>query len=158
MNDFIQMAVKQLGINQQSAQSATGGMLGFVQKAMGAGDFQKTLGGVPGLMDLVGKFGGGAAAPAQGGGGGGLGGALGGILGGGGSGGIGGMVSKLASNLPGGLGQVAGLVSLLSNSGISTDKAGGFAGMLMNYLKGHVGQGGIDQVLGKLPDLKKLIG
>lgn len=171
MMDFVKAAASQLGVSEQAAGSATGGVLNVLQGAMGKGDFQSVLGQVPGLTQLMGQATGGAS-----GGGGGLGGLLGSVMGGsgggggsGGSGGAGGLLGSALSALggggsgsggggAGGLGQLAALAGVLGQSGISTDKAGPLMGMLMNYLQGHIGQGGIQQILNKVPDLKKLIG
>lgn len=139
MQDFIQMAVKQLGVSESATKSAAGGILGMVQKTVGEGDFTKALGGVPGLTDLMKQ--GAAAKPDAG-----VGGAIGGMLG------------KLGGNLPGGVGQAAGLMGIFKGAGLSTDKMGPFVGLLFNYLKGKAGAGNIDALLTKLPEIKKLIG
>ena len=149
MLDFINQASSQLGISTDQATKATGGLLGMVQSQLGAGEFQKTLGGVPGVGDLISK--------ATGGGGGGIG----GMLGGGGGGGLGGLLGK-ASSMLGGHGGAAesalGIGSIMANSGLSMDKLGGLGQMLMTYLQGHIGQEGVQGLIGKLPELKKLIG
>jgi hypothetical protein len=138
MNDFIQMAVSKLGVSEQSAKSATGGVLDMIQKQVGGGDFSKLLGAVPGAADLL------KSAPASGGSGGG--GGLGGILG-------------AASGLLGGkAGSILGAASMLEKSGLSLDKAGPFVSMLMDYFKGKAGNDLVSQILGKVPDLKKLVG
>ncbi len=136
MNDFIQMAVSKLGVSEQSAKSATGGVLDMIQKQVGGGDFSKLLGAVPGAADLL------KSAPSSGGGGGGLGGILG-----------------AASGLLGGkAGSILGAASMLEKSGLSLDKAGPFVSMLMDYFKGKAGNDLVSQILGKVPDLKKLLG
>lgn len=135
MNDFIQMAVSKLGVSEQSAKSATGGVLDMIQKQVGGGDFSKLLGAVPGAADLL------KTAPASGGGGG-----LGGLLG-------------AASGLLGAkAGSILGAASMLEKSGLSLDKAGPFVSMLMDYFKGKAGNDVVSQILGKVPDLKKLLG
>lgn len=167
MQDFINMASSQLGISEQQSTSAAAGMLGLLQKNMGGGDFSGLLGQLPGAGDLLGQATGGALGGNHGGGGGlgGIAGALGGLLGGGSShssSGLGGLMqtaSGLLGGQSGGSGDVLGLVGgLLGNSGISPDKLGPFVGLFMQYIQGKAGQGGVDSVLGALPDLKKLLG
>jgi hypothetical protein len=133
------MAVKQLGIPEAATKSATGGILSMVQKHVGAGDFTKLLGGVPGINDMMKQ--GAAAKPDAG-----VGGAIGGMLG------------KLGGNLPGGLGQAAGLMGIFQGAGLGGDKMGPFVGLLFNYLKGKAGAGNVDSLLTKLPEIKKLLG
>lgn len=142
MQEFIQNAVKQLGISESTAKSATGGLLGLIQKNVPGGDFSKLMGALPGAQDLLSKFGGGAsAAPASGGGGGML----------------GGMLGKAAAMVGGDVGKGLNLANMLQGSGLSLDKAGGFVGMFMNFVKSKAGDGVAQGILGKLPDLAKLV-
>lgn len=155
MQDFINMATKQLGISESSAKQGTGALLGMVQQQLGGGDFSKLTSMLPGAQQLMG---GGSGAS----GGGGIAGALGGLMGGskGGGGGLGALASAASGLLgkdAGGLGQIAGLVSQLSNAGIGTDKAGGFVKLFMDYVSGKGGGDIVTKLLGNA-DLKKLIG
>jgi hypothetical protein len=152
MQDFINMAVSQLGINEGQARSATGGVLGMLQGQMGGGDFQKLVGMLPGAQELLkGATGAGAAAES----GGGIGGALGGLLGGGSGSGLAGMVSGLLGGDKGG--GVNQLLGLLGNSGLSGDKAGGFLKLFLDYVGGKGGGDLLKGVLGNA-DLAKLLG
>lgn len=155
MQDFINMATKQLGISEGAAKQGTGALLGMVQQQLGGGEFSKLTNMLPGAQQLMGGGGGGGGA-------GGIAGALGGLMGGGKSGGGGlGALASAASGLlgkdAGGLGQMAGLVSQLSNAGIGTDKAGGFVKLFMDYVSGKGGGDIVTKLLGNA-DLKKLIG
>ncbi len=162
MQDFINMAVKQLGINEGQAKSATGGVLGMLQGQMGGGDFSKLMGMLPGAQDML-KGAPGGAAPASGGGG--IGGALGGLLGGnkggagggGGGGGLGNLASMATSALGGKGGGAGALLGILGNSGLTGDKAGGFVKLFMDYVSG---KGGGDLLKGAMGgvDLKSLLG
>ncbi|MFO0833084.1 MAG: DUF2780 domain-containing protein [Phycisphaerales bacterium] len=155
MQDFINMAVKQLGISDGQAKSATGGLLNMVQQHAGGADFSKLLGNLPGAGDLMQQ-----AAGAAGGGGGGLGGALGGLMGGNKGGGLGGLAAMASSALgkESGAGQVAGVVAMLSNSGISADKAGGFLRLFTDYLGSKGGGDVVKTLLSKAPQLQQLMG
>lgn len=157
IDDFIKQATSQLGISEQSAKQATGGVLGLLKQNSDGGQFGQLMSKIPGADQLVSQFGN-AAAPAQSSGGG-LGGALGGLLGGGGSsggggGGLMGMAAGLLGNKAGGAGQLLGI---LGNSGISPDKGMNFAGMLMGFLKQKGGADLLGGVLKNFPDLAKLI-
>ena len=139
IDEFIKQATSQLGVSEQAAKGATGGLLGMVQKATGGGgDFDQLMKRLPGAQNLMG---GGGAAPA-GGGGGGLLGAAAGALGG---------------KLPGGLGQAAGLLAMLNQHGIGADKAGGFVNLFAQFIQGKGGGQILQSLLGKMPELKGLI-
>ena len=165
MQDFINMATKQLGISEGAAKQGTGALLGMVQQQLGGGDFSKLTSMLPGAQQLM--SGGSTATGADASAGGGIAGALGGLLGGnkgGSSGGSGGGLSALASAASGlfgkdagGLGQIAGLVSQLSSAGIDADKAGGFVKLFIDYIDGKGGGDMVTKLLGNA-DLKKLIG
>lgn len=137
MNDFIQMAMSQLGLNQQTAQSATGSVLQMIQKNAPAGDFGKLLQSVPGAGDML-KMAGGTA--------------------GGGGGGLGGLLGAASGLLGGKLGAAAGALSMLEKSGLGADKIGPFANLLMGYLKNKGGADLVSGLLSNVPDLKKLMG
>lgn len=161
MQDFINMAVSQLGINEGQAKSATGGVLNMLQGQMGGGDFQKLVGMLRGSQDLMkGVAGGGGSS--GGGGGGGIAGALGGMLGGksGGGGGLGNLAGMASGLLGGNKGGGVGLnqmLGLLGNSGLSGDKASGFLKMFIDYVGGKGGGDLLKGVMGNT-DIAKLLG
>lgn len=138
MDEFINMAVKQLGISKEAGTSATGGMLGLLQKQLGGGDFSKVFGAIPGASQLAGSSGGAGA--------GGAGGLLGSALG------------AIGSKVGIDLGGAAGLLGVLGKSGLSTDQFGPFVKLFMEFVKGKSGGGATDLLMSKLPELKKLIG
>ena len=74
MHEFIQMAIKQLGIDEQQAKSATSGVLGLLQKHAPADAFSGVMNSVPGASDLLKGLGGNPGASSGGG-------ALGGLFG-----------------------------------------------------------------------------
>lgn len=137
MEEFINMAVKQLGISKEAGTSATGGMLGLLQKQLGGGDFSKVFGAIPGASQLAGS---------SAGGGGGAGGLLGSALG------------AIGSKVGMDLGGAAGLLGVLGKSGLNTDQFGPFVKLFMEFVKGKSGGGATDLLMSKLPELKKLIG
>jgi hypothetical protein len=140
IDEFIKSAMSQLGVSEQSAKGATGGLLSMIQKNATGDDFSKLLNVLPGADGLLKQFGG---ATPSGGGGGGL---LGSVLG------------AVGGKLPGGLGQAAGLLGMLSGHGIPADKAGGFVNLFASFVKGKGGEQLIGNLLSGFPDLKKLLG
>lgn len=156
MQDFIKMAVSQLGISEGQAKSATGGVLSELQGQMGGGDFSKLTSVLPGAQELM--KGAAPAASSGGGGGGGLGGALGGMLGGNKGGGLGNLASMATGVLGGkGGGGAGALLGVLGNAGLSGDKAGVFLKLFMDYVSGKGGGDLLKGVTGGL-DLKSLLG
>jgi hypothetical protein len=160
IDEFIKQATSQLGISEQAAKGATGGLLGMVQKATGGGnDFTQLMNLLPGAQNLLGS----GSAPASNSGGGLLGaamGALGGAKSAGSSAGgnlLGAAASALGGKLPGGLGQAAGLLGMLNQHGIGADKAGGFVNLFMQFVQGKGGGQILQGLLGKMPELKGLI-
>lgn len=135
MMDFIQSASQKLGIGEDTAKSATGGILGMVKEHASAADFSELAAKIPGVSGLVG------AAPAADTGGGGIGGMLGGI--GGALGGSGGAIGALGG---------------LAKAGIPLDKIGDFAGMFTGYLKGKLSGDLVKRLLSKVPGLSNLVG
>ena len=78
IQDFIQMAMSNLGTSEETVSAATGGLLGILKDNVAGGDFDQLLGALPGAEGLLG---GGSSS-----GGGGL---------------LGGLVSQAASSLAG---------------------------------------------------------
>lgn len=140
MEEFINLAVKQLGISKEAGTSATGGLLGLLQKQLGGGDFSKVFGAIPGASQLAGSAGGG---PGGSGGGGGL---------------LGSALGAIGSKVGIDLGGAAGLLGVLGKSGLNTDQFGPFVKLFMDFVKGKTGPGAADTIMNKLPELKKLLG
>lgn len=135
MQDFIQMVTKQLNIPAGNAQAATGGLLNLVQEKLGGGDFQKLLGGVPGIQEAM-------RAPqpqAKA------------------AGGLGGLLGQAASMLPGNLGAAANVAQIFQNAGIDKAQAPSFIQTLFDYLKGKIGAGNMSGLLAKLPEIQKFL-
>jgi hypothetical protein len=114
VKELIDMLVKQLGVSGTQAEGGAAVLFKAAKDKLGAGEFDKLLGGVPGLGDLLKK------APATGGG---LGGLLGGL-----AGAVGGN-AKLISTVMGGFGKL----------GLTVDDAKRFAPVIMNFLRSKVG-------------------
>ena len=138
MDEFIQSAVSQLGIDESTAKNATGKALGFLKDNLGD-QFSEISQKIPGADQLIEQ----APADDDGGGGGGM---------------IGGL-GNVASNLMGGdAGEGMQLLSSLQNTGMSAEKSGSFITMLIDFIKQKVGDAVIGQITSKIPMLKSLTG
>ena len=140
IDQFIQSAVGDLGVSETTAKSGIGSILGAVQGKADSNDFERLLSSIPGAQSLLGQ------APAAPSGDsestGGLGGALGGV----------------SSMLGGGSGSALGLLGSLGSSGLSGDQIGPFVSKFIDFAKGSAGQALVSKILGKVPELGKLLG
>lgn len=140
MDEFIQSAVSQLGIDEGTAKNATGTVLGFVKNSMGdqfAGVAEK----LPGADQLINETQS-DAEPAESSGG--------GILGS--------LKGAASSMLGGGAGDGMEVMSALQKTGLSADQGGSFITMLINFIKEKAGAGVLEQITSKIPMLKSLTG
>jgi len=111
MKELFDSLCGQLGIDATQAQSGAAILFKAAEDKLGSDEFQKLLGGVPGLSDLV------KQAPAGGGGG---------LLGG------------LASALGGNAAILANVVSGFSKLGLSVDTAKKCVPIVIDFLRKHV--------------------
>ncbi|MFO0932706.1 MAG: DUF2780 domain-containing protein [Planctomycetota bacterium] len=135
INDFIDMATKQLGVSSGAAQSGAGGLLSMLKDKVGGDLFGKVAAAIPGAADLVGK------APGAGGGG---------VLGG--------LMEKAGGLLGGSAGGAMGVAAMLGKAGIPLDKARGFGEMFLNFVKSKLSPDLLKSLLAKAGDLGKLVG
>jgi len=122
MKELIDQLTKKLGVNATQAEGGAAVLFKAAKEKLGTGEFDKLLGGVPGLGDLMKK------APASGGGG--LGGLLGGI-----AGAMGGNAALL-STIVGGFGKL----------GLGVEDAKRFAPVIMDFLRSKVGKDVADKI------------
>ena len=140
IDQFTQSAVGDLGVSEGAAKSAVGSILGEVQGKADANDFSQLMANIPGAEGLIGQ----AAGAASGGGD-----AGGGLMGG---------LSSVGTMLGGGSGSALGLLGALGSSGLSTDQLGPFVSKFIGFAKESAGQALIGKILGKVPELAKLVG
>ena len=132
MIEFIQLAGKTLGIKEDTARSATGGLLRVIKDQVDTPLFESLTSALPGSAALVG------AAPAKEAKG------LGGMMGG-----LGGM----ASGLGGKLGGAVGLAGALGASGLDAGKAGPFVKMFVDFVKQKASSDVVSALMKKVPQL-----
>lgn len=132
--EFVQSAAKQIGISDEAAKSATGGLLGLVKDQAGQGDFDQLREKLPGADSITSDESSGAGSM------------------------LGGAGKMLSGALGGKLGGAAGALGMFSKSGLDAGQAGQFVSMFFNFAKGKAGSGLVEQILGKMPEIKKLLG
>lgn len=132
MDDFIKMATEKLGMGESETRSATGGVLGMLKGQLGDGVFSQIAEKIPGADALAAEAE--TAAPAEEGGGGML----------------GGLVGKATSMLGMG-GGAAGMLGMLSNSGMDAAKGGSFLTMFAEFVKDKVGPELWGKIAGFIP-------
>jgi len=116
MQELIGMLVSQLGVNKDQAQGGAGAIFKAAQDRLGGGEFDKLLGNIPGVKDLLSK------APTSGGGG------------------LGGMLGGLASKMGGGdMAQAAQLLTAFSSLGLNKDTAMKFVPVILQFLQSQGG-------------------
>ena len=135
IQQFIQTAAGSLGVSEDTAKSATGGLFGFLGDKLPSGDLQSLLGELPGAADLMPSGGGDQVG--------------GGLLGG---------VAKLAGDVVGGkLGAAAGIVGSLTQGGLDVGQVGGFVTQFLGFAKENVSGDLLERILSQVPDLKNVI-
>lgn len=129
MLDFVDLAAKQLGIGNDTAQNATSAILNLLkdQDSGSAGD--NLLAAIPGAQDFLSKNSGG--------------------------GGLGGLVGGLGSMM-GGSGSNLGALASLAAGGLDTDKIGPFVNMFIAYAKQKAGPELVDQFLKAMPSIGQM--
>lgn len=146
MQEFIEAVAGNLGVGQETAQAATGGLLGLLKENTDADTFGEVMGKLPGAAETMQ-----AAQSADTGGGGGLMGGLGDALGGG-------LGDALGGMLGGGGGQALGALEALSKSGLDMEKIGSFIEMFKEYVLPKLGPDLLKKLAGSIPGLGDLLG
>jgi len=142
MQEFIESVAGNLGVGEDTAKAATGGLLGLLKENADADTFGEVLGKLPGAEETMQA----AAATDSGGGG------IGGMLGGGG-----GIGDALGGMLGGGGGQALGALGALSKSGLDMDKIGSFIEMFKEYVLPKLGPDLLKKLAGNIPGLGDLL-
>jgi hypothetical protein len=114
MKELIDMLTKNLKIDGKQAEGGAAVLFKAAKDKLGAEEFGKLLGGVPGMGDLMKK------APAPGGG-------------------LGGMLGGLAGALGGNAGLIATVVSGFGKLGLKADDAKRFVPVILEFLRSKVG-------------------
>jgi Protein of unknown function VcgC/VcgE (DUF2780) len=114
MKELIDMLTKKLGVDARQAEGGSAVLLKAARDKLGGAEFDKLLGSLPGVGDLMRK------APATGGG-------LGGLLGG------------IAGAVGGNAALIATIVQGFGKLGLGAEDAKRFAPVIMEFLRGKVG-------------------
>ena len=114
--ELVDQLVKNLGVSEEAAKGGSGLIFNLAKEKLGAGDFGKVTGALPGITDLM------KSTPASGG-----------VLGG---------IGKLASGLGGGAGQLGNLASLaggFSKLGLDSGMIGKFIPIILSFAQSKGG-------------------
>ena len=115
MKELVDLLTRQLGVTGTQAEGGAAVLFKAAKDKLGADEFAKLLGGVPGMSELLKK------APASGGGG------LGGLLGG------------LAGAVGGNAALISTIMSGFGKLGLGVEDAKRFAPVILSYIKTQVG-------------------
>ncbi len=116
MQQFIDLAVQQLGIGADDAKTATGGIMSLLKDQLEKGQFDEVAAAIPGAEDLISKFGGESS-----------------------GGGLLGMASSLLGGSGGAMGGAAAIAGILSKTDLDAGQLSSFGDLLINYLKENIG-------------------
>jgi hypothetical protein len=114
MKELVDLLTKNLGVSAPQAEGGAAVLFKAAKEKLGTAEFDKLLGGVPGLGDLLKK------APASGGG-------------------LGGMLGGLAGAMGGNAGLIATILGGFGKLGLTADHAKKFVPVIMEFLKSKVG-------------------
>ena len=140
IEDFIQNAASQLGAEEGSVRSATGGFAKLLRDQVGEADFSQLASKVPGLDAVIGSAPAADPAPEDD------------LVGG-----LAGAASALGGGGGGGF-DLGAALSLLGKSGLDGGKVGSLGKMLLGFLQQNAGQDLVAGILSKVPLLKGMLG
>jgi len=132
MQEFIEMVMERLGISEEQARSATGGLLRGLQQNVNELDFDELRSSLPDSTEIMQETPEHEAA--------------------------GGSVLAHVGSLGGTLGSVGGLIGPLTKAGLSQDKASGFIQMFLEYVRSQAGPGLLERIIEQMPALSSLAG
>lgn len=140
MQDFIQNVMSRLGISQDQAQSATGGIMNMLQQQMNPQDFQQLQDKLPGSQEVMQQSAVQQQAPVQQPSQGGL-----------------GAIAQSVMQSAGGAGGVMGAIGgLLNSTGLNANQGKSFVTMLLDYVRNKAGSGMLDKIIQQVPGLQAL--
>ena len=115
MKELVDLLSKNIGVSGSQAEGGAAVLFKAARDKLGGAEFDKLLGSVPGLGDLLGK------APASGGGG------------------LGGMLGGLASAVGGNAALITTVLGGFGKLGLTADHAKKFVPVILEFLKSKVG-------------------
>ncbi|HKZ73597.1 MAG TPA: DUF2780 domain-containing protein [Steroidobacteraceae bacterium] len=119
MKELVDLLVKQLGVDEKQARGGSAVLFKAARDKLGAGEFDRMLGGVPGIGDLL------KQTPA--------------------SGGVGKLFGGLAGALGGGNAAIlANVVTSFASLGLGQEDAKRFPPVILGYLRERVGKATVD--------------
>ncbi len=148
MEELIGRITQAVGIDEQTAQTAIGVILGFLNKEGPSDAVGQLLGAIPGAEDLLASVGGAAEES----GGGGIAGALGGLMGGAG-GGLGGLAGAVGGLVGGQSGGMMAAASELMGAGLDMGQIQGVTQEVVGFAREKAGDDVVGQIISQIPGM-----
>lgn len=148
MEELIGRITAAVGIDESTAQTAIGVILGFLNKEGPSDAVSQLLAAIPGAEDMLAGLSDAGANEAAGGG---LGGALGGLLGGSG-GGLGGLAGAVGG-LMGGQGGLMAAAGELMGAGLNMDQIQGTTQEIVGFAREKAGDELVGQIMAQIPGM-----
>ena len=147
MDELIGRITAAVGIDEQTAQTAIGVILGFLNREGPDDAMAQLLEAIPGAQDLVAGLADGAGGDA-----GGVGGALGGLLGGSGSG-LGGLAGAVGGLMGGQTGGLMAAANDLMGAGLDMGQIQGVTQEVVGFAREKAGDEVVQQVMAHIPGM-----
>lgn len=147
MEELIGRITAAVGIDESTAQTAIGVILGFLNKEGPSDAVSELLAAIPGAQDMLAGLG-----DAETDTGGGLGGALGGLLGGSG-GGLGGLAGAVGGLMGGSGGGLMAAASELMGAGLDMDQIQGTTQEIVGFAREKAGDEVVSQIMAQIPGM-----
>ena len=153
MNELIERIIAAVGVDEATAQSAVGVILGFLNQEGPSDAVAQLLSAIPGAEEVIAQAGEGTDA----GDGGGLMGAVGGLLGGAG-GGAGGLAGALGGLVGGQSGGLMAAASQLMSSGLDMGQIQGVTQEVVGFAREKSGDEVVNQIVAQIPGMDQFTG
>ncbi|MEM1284794.1 MAG: DUF2267 domain-containing protein [Pseudomonadota bacterium] len=147
MDELIGRITDAVGIDAQTAQTAIGVILSFLNKEGPSDAVSQLLGAIPGAEDLIAGLGDGATDA-----GGGIAGALGGLMGGSG-GGLGGLAGAVGGLMGGQSGGLMSAASELMGAGLDMGQIQGVTQEVVGFAREKAGDEVVSQIVAQIPGM-----
>lgn len=149
MDELIGRITAAVGIDESTAQTAIGVILGFLNKEGPSDAVSQLLSAIPGAEDMLANLGDAGGDDSEGGG---LGGALGGLLGGSG-GGLGGLAGAVGGLMGGSGGGLMAAASELMGAGLDMDQIQGTTQEIVGFAREKAGDDVVSQIMAQIPGM-----
>lgn len=130
MEELIELATTQLGIDSTQARAATGGLMSILSSQLPDGDFAELAQAIPGAAEAQQSEPGGV---------------------------LGGLTDSLGGMLGGGSADALGGLAQLASSGLGAEKTQPFVQLAMNFIQSKAGAALVQKILAGVPEISKFV-